>query len=61
MIALSLAISATFAGLRVLMEAQDQSDREGGRLVLTNVPDTVRRLMRLAQVNGVFTILENNV
>jgi anti-anti-sigma factor len=48
------------AGLRVLMDAQDQSDREGGRLVLANVPEMVRRLMRLARVNGVFTILENN-
>jgi anti-anti-sigma factor len=47
------------AGLRVLMAAQEQSDREGGRLVLANVPDNVRRLIRLAQVNGVFTILEN--
>lgn len=46
------------AGLRVLMVAQEQSDREGGRFVLANVPDPVRRLMRLARVNDAFTILE---
>jgi anti-anti-sigma factor len=47
------------AGLRVLMEAQAQSDREGRRLVLANVPESVRRVMKLARVNGVFTILES--
>jgi anti-sigma B factor antagonist len=47
------------AGLRVLMAAQEQYEREGGRLVLANVPDSVLRLMRLAQVNGFFTIVEN--
>lgn len=47
------------AGLRVLMEAQAQSDREGRRLALANVPEPVRRVMNLARVNGVFTILEN--
>ena len=47
------------AGLRVLMEAQAQSDREGRRLVLANVPAPVRRVMKLARVNGVFTLLEN--
>lgn len=47
------------AGLRVLMEAQAQSDREGRRLALANVPEPVRRVMKLARVNGAFTILEN--
>lgn len=47
------------AGLRVLMQAQEHSDRNGGRLVLMNVPNVVRRLISLAQVNGVFTILDN--
>ncbi|HEY2653725.1 MAG TPA: STAS domain-containing protein [Solirubrobacteraceae bacterium] len=47
------------AGLRVLMEAQAHSDREGRRLVLANVPEPVRRVMKLARVNGAFTILEN--
>jgi anti-sigma B factor antagonist len=46
------------AGLRVLMQAQEQSDREGRRLVLANVPEAARRVMRLARVNGVFTILD---
>ena len=49
------------AGLRVLMGAQEESDRAGGRLVLANVPDPVRRLMKLARLNGIFTILENPV
>jgi anti-sigma B factor antagonist len=49
------------AGLRVLMEAQEQSDREGGKLVLANVPEPVRRVMKLARVNGVFTILDSPV
>lgn len=47
------------AGLRVLMAAQEQSDRSGGRMVLAHVPETMRRLIRLAQVNGVFTILDD--
>lgn len=46
------------AGLRVLMRAQDQTDRSGGRLVLANVPESIRRVLRLAQVNGTFTIVE---
>lgn len=47
------------AGLRVLMAAQEQAEREGGRLVLANVPNSVHRLMRLAEVNGLFTIIEH--
>lgn len=47
------------AGLRVLMEAQEQSDREEGQLVLANVPEPVRRVIKLARLNSVFTILEN--
>ena len=48
------------AGLRALMEAQRRSEREGRQMALANVFEPVRRVIQLAQVNGVFTILENH-
>lgn len=48
------------AGLRVLMAAQEQAERQSWRLVLANVPDPVRRVMGLARISDVFTILENS-
>lgn len=47
------------AGLRVMLGAQDEAERHGGRLVLANVREPVRRVMKLARVDDLFTILEN--
>ena len=47
------------AGLRVLLAAQEHADRQSSRLVLANVRGPVHRVMMLAQVTGLFTILED--
>lgn len=46
------------AGLRVLLEAHERTEAEGRRLVLTNVPEPVRRVLALAQVDELLP-LEN--
>lgn len=48
------------AGLRVLLEAQEQTEERGGRLVLAHVRQPVRRVLTLAQMSDVFTISENH-
>jgi anti-anti-sigma factor len=47
------------AGLRVLLVAQQRAEHEHARLVLANVREPVHRVMRLANVTGLFTILED--
>lgn len=51
---------ADMAGLRALLMAQDQAEHEGTELLFANVRDPVRRVMRLASVNGLFRILEDD-
>jgi len=46
------------AGIRVLLAAQQRAERYGHRLVLANVRHSIRRVMQLASVNGVLTVLE---
>lgn len=47
------------SGVRVLLAAQQQTEREDTRLVLANVRETVLRVLKLASVRGLFTILED--
>jgi anti-sigma B factor antagonist len=47
------------SGVRVLLAAQQRAEREDARLVLANVREAVLRVMKLASVRGLFTILED--
>lgn len=47
------------AGLRVLLSAKQQAERQDARLVLANVRDGVLRVMKLAGVRSLFIVLED--
>ena len=47
------------AGLRVLLAAAQRAEQQDTRLVLANVRDPVLRVMKLASVSSLFTILED--
>lgn len=47
------------AGVRVLLAAQQEAERGDRRLVLANVNPSVLRVLQLASVRGLFTILED--
>ena len=44
------------AGLRVLLSARQRAEQRGTELVLTNVRDSIRRVLTLAGVNGLLPI-----
>ena len=46
------------SGLRVLLSARQRAERRGTELVLTNVGDSIRRVLTLAGVNGLLPIRE---
>jgi anti-sigma B factor antagonist len=46
------------AGLRVLIAAHARAEADGERLVLANVPDPVRRVLALAQVEKLLPEIE---
>lgn len=46
------------SGLRVLLSAQQQAEERGSRLVLANVRAQIRRVMALARVDDLLTVLE---
>lgn len=47
------------AGLRVLLAAQQRAEHEGSQLALAHVSAPVQRVMQLAGVNGLLTLVEN--
>lgn len=47
------------SGLRVLLSASQRAERRGTELVLTNVRDPIRRVLRLAGVDGLLPIRAN--
>jgi anti-sigma B factor antagonist len=46
------------SGLRVLLSAQQRAEERGTRLVLANVRSQIRRVMALARVDDLLTVLE---
>lgn len=48
------------AGLRVLLSAQQRAEERGVRLVLANVRAQIRRVMALARVDDLLTVLETS-
>lgn len=48
------------AGVRSVLEAQRNAEQQGGRLVLADVRQPVRRVLALAGMSDVFTIRENH-
>jgi len=48
------------AGLRVLLEAQQQADEQDRKLVLAHVHKSIRRVLDLARVAGAFTIQDGS-
>jgi anti-anti-sigma factor len=49
------------AGLRTLLAARGEADRSGQRLVLSNVPGRIRRVLALAGAEDLLPVMEGDL